>query len=303
MTVMGGLGTSVIGWAQDTEALPEYSRDGADSCFACHDEDQAVLALFRGRHAIPSDAHGPFGRGQLQCEACHGPGAEHSKRVRRGKERPTTYAFGAEGSAPVERDNAHCLSCHAADAGAPWHGGAHEANDVGCADCHQSHLPRDPVLYPATQAQVCTTCHTAQKIQISKHFNHPVAVGKMACSDCHNPHGATEVNDLTRPTANETCYECHAEKRGPFLWEHAPVAEDCNSCHLPHGSNHPGMLTRRAPLLCQSCHSQAGHPSIAQTVEGLPEGMPSQFLLGESCMNCHSQVHGSNHPSGSKLMR
>ena len=34
-----------------------------------------------------------------------------------------------------------------------------------------------------------------------------------------------------------------------------------------------------------------------------PIGTPSRFLLGQSCLNCHSQVHGSNHPSGSKLMR
>jgi len=26
-------------------------------------------------------------------------------------------------------------------------------------------------------------------------------------------------------------------------------------------------------------------------------------VLGQNCLNCHSQVHGSNHPSGSKLMR
>jgi hypothetical protein len=63
------------------------------------------------------------------------------------------------------------------------------------------------------------------------------------------------------------------------------------------------MLTSRAPLLCQSCHSQSGHPSIAYDADGLPAGTPSQFLLGQSCMNCHVQVHGSNHPSGSKLMR
>ena len=79
--------------------------------------------------------------------------------------------------------------------------------------------------------------------------------------------------------------------------------EGCIACHAPHGSNHPGMLTKRAPLLCQSCHSQAGHPSVAYGTEGLASGMPSEYLLGQNCMNCHSQVHGSNHPSGSKLMR
>ena len=32
-------------------------------------------------------------------------------------------------------------------------------------------------------------------------------------------------------------------------------------------------------------------------------GIPNQNLLGKNCMNCHSQVHGSNHPSGSSQIR
>jgi hypothetical protein len=63
------------------------------------------------------------------------------------------------------------------------------------------------------------------------------------------------------------------------------------------------MLTQRAPLLCQQCHSQAGHPSLPATSNSLPGRSPSTYLLGSSCLNCHSQVHGSNHPSGSKLSR
>ncbi len=41
---------------------------------------------------------------------------------------------------------------------------------------------------------------------------------------------------------NETCYTCHADKRGPFLWEHQPVNEDCTNCHTPHGSNITPLL-------------------------------------------------------------
>ena len=53
---------------------------------------------------------------------------------------------------------------------------------------------------------------------------------------------------------NDTCYDCHAEFRGPYLWEHAPVPEDCSNCHDPHGSNHPG-------------HAE---PARADAVPGLP---------------------------------
>jgi len=281
---------------------PAYSRNGADTCLNCHD-DEVVLGVFHTKHAVPGDPRSPFGAGQLQCEACHGPGGKHTARVKRGEERPPMIKFGSDKPTPVREQNAMCVACHQADLGFGWHGSAHDDNTVACADCHDLHVARDPVLSTSTQSAVCETCHQIQRADALKPYAHPLHEGKMACGDCHDPHGSTAQYLLVGQTTNETCYQCHADKRGPFLWEHPPVAEDCTNCHAPHGSNQPDMLVQRAPVLCQSCHSQAGHPSIAHTPDGLPDGMPSKYLLGQSCLNCHSQVHGSNHPSGSKLMR
>jgi DmsE family decaheme c-type cytochrome len=211
--------------------------------------------------------------------------------------------FTADSTASVETQNGMCLGCHEGNVGFSWHGGPLDDNEVGCAGCHQSHAANDPVLKTSTQAGKCFECHAFLKSDSLKAYSHPVREGKMACGACHSPHGESTELLLVRQTVNDTCYQCHAEKRGPFLWEHAPVVEDCTTCHDPHGSNHPGMLAKRAPLLCQSCHSQSGHPSIAYDADGLASGAPSQYLLGQSCLNCHSQVHGSNHPSGSRLMR
>ncbi len=293
---------ALVAIAFPAAAEENYSREGADTCFACHD-DQATLAVFRTKHARPDDSRSPFGHGQLQCEACHGPGGDHAKRVRRGQERPPMPAFGSNSTSPIAAQNAYCIECHSPDTGVAWHGSLHDDNTVACADCHSSHSERDPVLATATQAEVCFDCHQQQRTQAMKPYAHPVRHGKMDCTSCHNPHGDTPEKLLARDTVNATCQDCHAEIRGPYLWEHAPVAEDCLSCHNPHGSNQPGMLSMRAPQLCQSCHSQAGHPSIPQDDRGLPGNAPSALLLGQSCMNCHDQVHGSNHPSGSKLMR
>ena len=92
-----------------------------------------------------------------------------------------------------------------------------------------------------------------------------------------------------------------------MLWEHAPVAEDCALCHASHGSVRPAMLTKNTPALCQDCHSVAGHPAVSRTGAALPGngggGGGSIFVVAGSCTNCHSQVHGSNHPAGAKLMR
>lgn len=283
--------------------MPEYSRRGADECMRCHgDEDSAHLnAVFEGPHGVMADERTPFGGNQ--CEACHGPGGDHTGRIGFGEERPPMPAFGPNSPWSEERENQVCQDCHTEQKHGFWEGGTHQRQDVGCADCHDSHVRRDPMTVASTQSDTCVGCHVEQRAQLHQAYSHPIRQGEMACSDCHEPHGAPNEAMLSSPTVNQNCYECHAEKRGPFLWEHAPVAEDCTNCHKPHGSNNPAMLTRRAPLLCQQCHSRIGHAGIGRSPNDLPSGNASAFLLSGSCTSCHSQVHGSNHPSGSILNR
>ncbi len=290
--------------AQDAPAVeaPKYSSKGADTCLRCHGDDLAVMGIFRTPHAQPGNPRSPFGHGQLQCESCHGPGEAHTKRPPKGEERAPVVQFGRGKVTPVGAQNAMCVGCHNADTGS-WHASEHEANDVGCADCHSSHDPRDPVLAKATQAEVCGDCHQVQKANMLLPYAHPLRDGQMACTSCHSPHGSQSEAALNKDTVNTTCYQCHAEKRGPFLWEHQPVSEDCGLCHQPHGSVQPGMVTQRSPFLCQQCHASEGHPAVPGLPSGLPGGAPTSSLLAAGCANCHSQVHGSNHPSGSKLMR
>jgi DmsE family decaheme c-type cytochrome len=172
------------------------------------------------------------------------------------------------------------------------------AADLACTDCHKVHREHDPVLKKATEPQVCLTCHKQQRTDFLKTSAHPVRQGKMACSDCHNAHGSTTPPAmLSKPTVNQTCYSCHTEKRGPVLWEHAPVAEDCALCHNPHGSVRQALLVKTPPQLCQQCHSAAGHPSVARTTRpACPAAGGStggQFLVG-------SGLHQLPHP-GARL--
>ncbi len=288
--------------AQEKTAAPEYSRKGADTCLNCHDDDTAMLQIFRTPHGRPQDPDSPFGHGQLQCEACHGPGGAHAGRVARGESRPPVIRFGRGSETSAATQNEMCLGCHEKNAN-NWHLGSHSRRDTSCADCHKSHDPRDPVMNKATQLEVCKDCHQLQHANALQPFGHPLREGELACSSCHAPHGSMSQASLKRDTVNDTCYQCHADKRGPFLFEHAPVSEDCGLCHAPHGSANPGMLTRRAPFLCQQCHQQQGHSAVPGLPSGLPGGMPSASLLAGGCNNCHSKVHGSNHPSGTALAR
>jgi DmsE family decaheme c-type cytochrome len=281
-------------------AAPEYTQTGADTCLKCHSEP-AVTGIFRTKHAVGADARTPFA--QEQCESCHGPGAEHSKKLHVGDPRPPMPLFAAGSKASVAKQNGTCLACHQSGHRIGWQGSVHQREDVACVSCHRLHAEHDPVTVVAEQPVVCYQCHQKVRADFEKFSAHPVRDGDMACTSCHAPHDALYPALLTRPTLNQTCYTCHAEKRGPFLWEHAPVAEDCSNCHTPHGSVNPALLLSRPPLLCQQCHSQADHPSMAATGAGLARGQASSFLLAGSCTNCHSQVHGSNAPSGADLNR
>jgi len=136
--------------------------------------------------------------------------------------------------------------------------------------CHDSHAKQDAVLATRTQAEVCYTCHVSERGQFNKPFAHPVRQGQLACSDCHAPHGTTAEKQLVKATLNQTCYECHADKRGPVPVGARAGRRGLRTCHAPHGSSQPGMLTARGPMLCSRGHSQQGHPSIANGPSGLP---------------------------------
>jgi len=124
-------------------------------------------------------------------------------------------------------------------------------------------------------------------------FNHmPVREGAISCSSCHNVHGSTNVKLLkTGTTVDESCASCHAEKRGPYLWEHAPVANACVTCHDPHGSNNDRMLAAKQPYLCQRCHVTSRHPPTVYEGFTLQNSTNANKIFGRSCTSCHQQIH------------
>ncbi len=121
----------------------EYSKKGADTCLTCHD-DAHVMAIFKTRHGNPNDARSPFGKGQLQCEACHGPGGKHTGKIKKGETRPPMIRFGRDSAAPVSVQNGVCLTCHEKSLSANWHAGPHAANNVTVCACHDLHVGEGP---------------------------------------------------------------------------------------------------------------------------------------------------------------
>ena len=296
-------------------AAGDYSRRGADTCLGCHDDSELFPAgaVFETVHGHPGIDGSPFKTGSsrsypagLQCEACHGPMGEHGQRMlREGAEREPIVNFGQRGNVSADLQNHFCLACHEDYGRSRWAGSAHEQADVACADCHRIHNPVDEVRTQTGQSERCFECHRDVRADLLKLSSHPMREHQIACRDCHDPHGGSGAGDalIREASVNAACYECHAEKRGPFLWEHPPASENCLVCHVPHGSNQPALLARRAPHLCQSCHSSVGHRSLPQFADRRPSDPGAEFLFGNACLNCHAQVHGSNHPSGNLLRR
>ena len=258
-------------------------------CYRCH----ANMA----RQQEVAHPHQICGAVGFDCATCHDP---------HGKVRPETRTD-------------LCLKCH--DNSSPtmaWHSSSHARYGVACADCHNPHpnsyvqsvvdiqhthidrKNRSPMSVDEPQA--CYKCHADMYAKNAMPSHHPIKEGKMVCSDCHDAHGQTEGN-LKEPTVNMVCYRCHAEKQGPFAYEHPPVTEDCSICHDPHGTVANNLLHQPATFLCLRCHT--GHRT------GPPPGGPNHDpLMGDvgmsptlqaafytDCTQCHSQIHGSDLPT------
>ena len=61
------------------------------------------------------------------------------------------------------------------------------------------------------------------------------------------------------------------------------------------------MLVAKLPVLCQRCH--IGTQASVDDLRRNALASKSNRLIGRSCVNCHSQIHGSNSPAGNTLLR
>lgn len=294
LTMRCALAGALIAWALPSAwaAQGATAAAGADPqvCKDCHEPQ--VKSFTDSRHGTRSDSRTPANNGN--CLVCHrGDAAAHVK-AGGGKGVGNMVSLSSK-TISAEEKNSSCLSCHQGDSQrVNWKSSTHGTRDVACTSCHQVHASRDRVRDKVTQTEVCFTCHKEQRAQINKPSRHPVQEGKVSCSDCHNVHN-NNPKQMARGSVVETCYTCHMEKRGPFVHNHQPVTEDCTICHQPHGSTIAGMLKSRPPYLCQDCHASSGHPTQAA---GIPTGRTTSTsslgTVARGCLNCHTNIHGSN---------
>jgi DmsE family decaheme c-type cytochrome len=183
-------------------------------------------------------------------------------------------------------------------------------NDLACTSCHQIHQPLAKGHLKKPQPDLCYDCHRPIEHQFQLPSHHPVKEGHLVCTDCHSMKVELVELDRREGVPNGLCFKCHADKRGPFVFEHPPVVEDCSICHEPHGAVVESLLRQNEPFLCLQCH-QMHFQTAMQGIEGPftvseadkrggtshKDGFKSSMLT--ACTRCHTQIHGSDLPSQS----
>ena len=264
---------------------------GSSVCLGCHAVQAAEFSK-----TLMGRINRTTRKGMFECENCHGPGSLHAG-AGGGRGVGGIISFRPDDQSRDIRDNNKiCLNCHERGDRTYWSGSTHETRGLACTNCHTVMRAVTPKfqLTKQTEMEVCFQCHKDRRAQLFRTSHMPLREGKMTCTNCHNPHG-TANNAMIRETSiNENCYKCHAEKRGPFLFEHAPVRENCTACHEPHGSVNEYLLNVSRTRLCAECHG-FGH--------GLTSGPFAVQQFSRQCQNCHTEVHGTNSPSGALLHR
>ncbi|HST11737.1 MAG TPA: DmsE family decaheme c-type cytochrome [Terriglobales bacterium] len=266
------------GAAAGPPAVASDQYAGSDACKTCHEE--LLTKSFENTPHFKTtlkDGHG--------CESCHGPGAEHVAgggdltKIIRFKELSRQQASG------------RCLSCHRnTREQTHFSRSAHASNDVGCLDCHSPHHAREAErLLTRAQPELCYGCHTAAKADFAKPFHHRVDEGFVQCADCHSLHGTGTLRNVRNVASGDAiCAKCHADKQGPFVFEHLPVkTEGCTSCHTAHGGTNPRLLrVSQTSLMCLQCHTLPTQSPI-----GPAHNLSQKY---QACTMCHTAVHGSN---------
>ena len=300
---------------------PDAQYVDSETCLECHEDfahDGHNVHMKLADFEAATYRHG--------CESCHGAGSIHAD----SEDPADILTYGEEGMSETEV-SAVCIACHQSGEQMNWASSEHSFEGLSCTSCHTVHHNTNHKLIKDDEISLCVSCHQNQKAKMHFPSHHPLKEGYMTCDSCHNPHGTANLEPgmiKTDERLNDLCFECHARYQGPFVFEHAPVAESCLECHDPHGTVANNLLKQNEPFICLQCHEghfHAGRSGLTglrteykpgKTIGGTQNayaldanGQPTvNFVQGygtddwaagmlTKCTTCHQSVHGADVPA------
>ena len=273
------------------EAPSPYA--GSEACAGCHEDISKAFA--KNPHASLDKNSRWTGKA---CEACHGPGAKHADST------SATDIVNPVRLQPAKADEV-CLACHRNQPTQVGRlQGGHARSAIPCTSCHDMHKTGMQSAFVRLKqnqhvTELCSSCHRDAAAAFLKPHHHKVPEGAMSCTACHNPHGAFQSRNIRLASSGTEpgCLSCHSDKRGPFIYDHAPVRnEPCTTCHEPHGSVNPRMLTRQEVFyVCLECHANVSSASFGSVPPAFHNMASPRY---RSCTTCHVKIHGSNADRG-----
>jgi len=247
------------------------------TCGRCHTSGRGGLVMM-------DDGSGPrteWGPLPIDCEACHGPCAEHNEYWQKPREVLTGDPLRAYWSMTRNQQQSMCLWCHM-------------EGEVISPDWR----PGDDVFEFITP----TLLNEPERLDAAGRprelvydglpflFSRCAEEGGLTCISCHDAHGSPHASDLLTPTERTftLCQKCHqtiAANAGAH--SHHDMTKSggrCVSCHMPFltierghghvrdhtiGSPHPGLDGKEPAVdACNWCHSGArGAPKDAPMID------------------------------------
>lgn len=255
--------------------------------------------LFDGLYdLLAADYTSDFARGEIQCEACHGPGSAH-------------YGATEDSKMVSPLEDANCAYCH--------DDGHYHVYPEQWAESGHSFVPP----YPGGNRTDCSGCHNgAQFIQFAagEEITWQPST-QITCATCHEPHDATNPHqvrkmdvvlangmELMEGGTGKLCMNCHQSRREANSYSDAP-----HSHYGPHyvpqadmlaGVNAVtfGKMLPSSPHLadtensCVDCH-MAGTSLEDETGHGIPVGEHTFNVTShdgvqnlEICSDCHGDI-------------
>ena len=228
------------------------------ACYGCH------VSQFSSNYDLHTDTyHSAWTEPGINCETCHGPGAEHIRVCReapRGTVPPDLKIISSK-KFTIQQHNDTCAPCHAKMIPLT----SSYTPGERFFDHYDLSTLEDADFYPDAR-------DLGENFTLTLWLTSPcVKSGKLSCLHCHTSSGRYRFQDPEK--ANRACLPCHGERvaHAAAHTHHAPDkpgTPQCISCHMPltefarmrrtdHSLRPPApaaTLAFKSPNACNLCH-------------------------------------------------